>query len=161
MKINNFRGDPTDIPAEKEALTDTSSELRLHCSWLQSLSVFKEGWVKKWTSVLSEIICPGKRMSYNITNSGRDTHLRGREIVCLQSVYSLNPVHLNPSSLYTVGPLIMWIGLGDNTSVYRGTRGSRRSGCGPSENLKEWFSSSWWYLASLVMFVLLLSANCG
>ena len=33
------------------------------------------------------------------------------------------------------------IAMGEKTSVYRGTRGSRRSACGPNENLKDWLSS--------------------
>ena len=33
-----------------------------------------------------------------------------------------------------------WIAWGEKTSVYRGTRGSRRSACGPNENLKELLS---------------------
>ena len=33
------------------------------------------------------------------------------------------------------------IALSENTSVYRGTYGSRRSACGPNENVKEQFSS--------------------
>ena len=34
-----------------------------------------------------------------------------------------------------------WIVLGKKSSVYRGTRGSRRSDCGPNENLKARLSS--------------------
>ena len=53
-----------------------------------------------------------------------------------------------------------WIVLGEKTSVYRGTRGSRRSACGPNENLKERLSSCRHYPASLVIFDVMLSANC-
>ena len=53
-----------------------------------------------------------------------------------------------------------WIALGEKMSVYRGIRGSRRSACGPSENLKDWLSSCRWYLASLMICVLMLSTNC-
>ena len=53
-----------------------------------------------------------------------------------------------------------WIVLGEKLSVYRGTRGSRRSACGPNENLKERLSFWRYYPASLVIFVLMVFANC-
>ena len=43
---------------------------------------------------------------------------------------------------HTVGPLYVESIWGEKTSVYRGTRGSRRFDCGPNENFKERFSSS-------------------
>ena len=45
-----------------------------------------------------------------------------------------------------------WIVSGKKTSVYRGSRGSRRSACGPNENLKERLSICRYYPASLVNF---------
>ena len=53
-----------------------------------------------------------------------------------------------------------WIAQCEKTSVYRGTRGSRRSDYGPNESWKERFRSSKWLLASLVIFVLISSTNC-
>ena len=52
-----------------------------------------------------------------------------------------------------------WIALGGKTSVYSGTQGWRRCACGPNENLKEWLSSCTYYLASLVIFDLMVSTN--
>ena len=52
-----------------------------------------------------------------------------------------------------------WIALGEKTSVYRGTQGSRRCACGPNENLNERLSSRRWYVSHMT-FVLILFTNC-
>ena len=66
----------------------------------------------------------------------------------------------NNSVSTTVRPLIIESFQAQKTSVYRGTRGSRRSACGPNGNLKERLSFCRYYPASLVIFILMLSANC-
>ena len=53
-----------------------------------------------------------------------------------------------------------WIVSGKKTSVYRGTWGSRRSACGPNENLLERLSFCRYYPACPVIFILMLSVNC-
>ena len=53
-----------------------------------------------------------------------------------------------------------WIALGERTSAYRGTQGSKRSGLGPIEFLKEWLSFCWLYLSSLVFVDLMGSTQC-
>ena len=47
-----------------------------------------------------EIVSHRKCTSCKIHNSGQDIHASNREIKCLESVYALNPVCLNPSSLH-------------------------------------------------------------
>ena len=50
-----------------------------------------------------------------------------------------------------------WIALGENASVYRGIQGSTLC---PNENFKEQLSFCTLYLASLVIFFLMVSTNC-
>ena len=52
------------------------------------------------------------------------------------------------------------IALGEKTSVYMGTGGSRRSVCVPNENLNERLRSGRLHLSSPVIFVMMFSANC-
>ena len=96
MKINNFRGDLTDISAKKEALVEYASLLRV--SWSERSFMMQAVWpvtlVIAW-AYLSEKweLRPGKK-SLEVTNrSRRSSHLE---------LHQLSELKINMTLLYDV-----------------------------------------------------------